>query len=128
MWLEKPLLERMNDRKDESALVFLQFCRQMKQLSRRPEDEGQYMIMRAQMDEFCLNLLSFFERTSGKLPNHNFCVELIAGGMSEEDFLAEIRKYDYSALCGYIWLFGHVAYRCRTCQINPSMSIYRWRL
>ncbi|XP_003381502.1 E3 ubiquitin-protein ligase UBR3 [Trichinella spiralis] len=113
MWLEKPLLERMNDRKDESAL----------QLSRLPEDEGQYMIMRAQMDEFCLNLLSFFERTSGKLPNHNFCVELIAGGMSEEDFLAEIRKYDYSALCGYIWLFGHVAYRCRTCQINPSMSI-----
>ncbi|KRX55045.1 E3 ubiquitin-protein ligase UBR3 [Trichinella sp. T9] len=123
MWLEKPLLERMNDRKDDSALVFLKFCRQMKELSRLPEVEGQYMIMRAQMDEFCLNLLSFFERTSGKLPNHNFCVELIAGGMSEEDFLAEIRKYDYSALCGYIWLFGHVAYRCRTCQINPSMSI-----
>ncbi|KRY00594.1 E3 ubiquitin-protein ligase UBR3 [Trichinella pseudospiralis] len=123
MWLEKPLLVWMNERKEDSAFIFQNFCMQMKQLSRRPEAEEQYMIMRIQMDEFCLNLLSFFERPSGKLPNYNWCVQLIASGLSKEDFLAEVRKYDYSALCGYIWLSGHVAYRCRTCQINPSMSI-----
>ncbi|UJR26814.1 hypothetical protein I4U23_008127 [Adineta vaga] len=47
----------------------------------------------------------------------------ISGSQTFEDFCNEVRKYNNSVLCGFVWIHPTISYRCRTCAISPSMSL-----
>ena len=38
-------------------------------------------------------------------------------------FLAAVRQYDNTAMCGLVWTADFVAFRCRTCGISQCMSL-----
>ncbi|CAF3003113.1 unnamed protein product [Rotaria sp. Silwood2] len=47
----------------------------------------------------------------------------ISGGQPFEEFCKEVRKYNGSVLCGFVWTNTTISYRCRTCATNPCMSL-----
>ncbi|CAF4146434.1 unnamed protein product [Adineta steineri] len=47
----------------------------------------------------------------------------LSGRQSFEGFCKELRKYNNSILCGCVWTNSTISYRCRTCAINPCMSL-----
>ncbi|CAF1446517.1 unnamed protein product, partial [Adineta steineri] len=47
----------------------------------------------------------------------------LSGRQSFEGFCKELQKYDNSILCGCVWTNSTISYRCRTCAINPCMSL-----
>ena len=52
-----------------------------------------------------------------------WCLWLVAGGKSPEEFRATLKSYDVPTICGLVWNKNFVAYRCRDCGISPCMSI-----
>eukprot|EP00094_Tigriopus_californicus_P009370 TCALIF_09035-PA protein Name:"Similar to Ubr3 E3 ubiquitin-protein ligase UBR3 (Mus musculus)" AED:0.13 eAED:0.13 QI:208/0.88/0.8/1/0.88/0.9/10/0/606 len=53
----------------------------------------------------------------------DWCRWLVGGGRSYDDFAANVRQYDNTAMCGLVWTADFVAFRCRTCGISQCMSL-----
>ncbi|CAF1166334.1 unnamed protein product [Adineta ricciae] len=47
----------------------------------------------------------------------------ISGQQTFDDFCRKMQKCNNSVLCGRVWIHPTISYRCRTCAINPSMSL-----
>ncbi|XP_020708415.2 E3 ubiquitin-protein ligase Ubr3 [Athalia rosae] len=53
----------------------------------------------------------------------DWCKWLMAGGRTPDEFSNTVRIYDNATTCGLVWTPNFVAYRCRTCEISPCMSL-----
>ena len=53
----------------------------------------------------------------------DWCRWLVGGGRSYEEFAANVREFDNTALCGLVWTADFWAFRCRTCGISQCMSL-----
>ncbi|KFD58401.1 hypothetical protein M513_00627 [Trichuris suis] len=109
--------------KSKAGLKFKQFCLLMEEYASRPDKVLEYQSMQRQQKLFFQKLFLSMERIVNPFPHVELCKWLVAGGQDPEKFRETLRLRNNSAACGLVWMPGFIAYRCRTCGLNPSMSL-----
>ena len=84
--------------------------------SERSTDKGKRRLN--SLLEVILNESKVFDGESSK-----WCLWLMAGGQTPDDFFKTLKSFDNSPVCGLVWNANFVAYRCRECAISPCMSL-----
>uniref|UniRef100_A0A5S6QS61 E3 ubiquitin-protein ligase n=1 Tax=Trichuris muris TaxID=70415 RepID=A0A5S6QS61_TRIMR len=117
------LLSLLGMEMSEAGLKFKEFCLLLTDYASRPEKALEYESMRRQQKKFFQTLFMKMERIVPPFPHVDLCKWLVAGGEDPDKFRQNLRLLNNSPACGLVWMPGFIAYRCRTCGLNPSMSL-----